>query len=299
LQYLHYGEQFLGISLGKQTFNRIWEPVSNVSNPPWYYLLEIAKYTLPWLIFLPKGIRLAWKNHRLSWGKLALVWSGVYLLAISLMMTKLPWYIIPIYPGLSLLIGASLAAAWRKEKYPQSWQLSLSLIAMICWVASAYYGFSGLISVEQDIDLGLVLGVLAISLTIATLLIWLSCRHFIPVIIIGFYLALLLLFNSSHWLWELAEAFPVQPIASIIKQHTPDRAIIYTSYPSLRPALEFYSDRVILPTSEQELKQHWQESKPVYLLVDQDVIARLNLNPYRTLGEDLNDVTWQLITQAN
>jgi 4-amino-4-deoxy-L-arabinose transferase-like glycosyltransferase len=298
LQYLHYGEKFLGISLGKQTFNRIWEPVSDISSPPWYYLLEIAKYTLPWLIFLPRGIKLAWKNHRLSWGKLTLLWTGIYLLAISLMMTKLPWYVIPIYPGLSLFIGASLAVAWHKEQYPQSWQLSLSLVAMICWIASAYYGFNGLISAEQDIDLGLVLAVLAVSLTIATLLIWLSCRYFIPVIIIGFYLALLLLFNSSHWLWELAEAFPVQPIAGIIKQHTPYRETIYTSYPSLRPALEFYSDRVILPTSDQEIKQHWQQSKAVYLLVDQNAIARLNLNPHTTLGEDLNDVTWQLITQA-
>jgi 4-amino-4-deoxy-L-arabinose transferase-like glycosyltransferase len=297
LQYLHYGEQFLGISLGKQTFNRIWEPVSNISSPPWYYLLEIAKYTLPWLIFLPKGVKLAFKNHHQTWGKLALVWNGIYLLAISLMMTKLPWYIIPIYPALSLLIGASLAVAWRKEKYSQSWQLSLSLIAMICWVASAYYGFSGLISVEQDINLGLVLGVLAVSLTIATLFIWLSCRYFIPVIIIGFYLALLLLFNSSHWLWELAETFPVQPIAGIIKQHTPSRQIIYTSYPSLRPALEFYSDRVILPVSDPELKQHWEESKPVYLLVDQDAIARLNLDSYLTLGNNSNNVTWQLITR--
>jgi hypothetical protein len=213
-------------------------------------------------------------------------------------MTKLPWYVIPIYPGLSLLIGASLAVAWCKEQYPQSWQLSLSLVAMICWIASVYYGFNGLISAEQDIDLGLVLAVLAVSLTIATLLIWLSCRYFIPVIIIGFYLALLLLFNSSHWLWELAEAFPVQPIAGIIKQHTPYRETIYTSYPSLRPALEFYSDRIILPTSDPEIRQYWQQNEPVYLLVDRDAIARLNLNPHTTLGDDLNDVTWQLITQA-
>ncbi|MEY4520643.1 MAG: hypothetical protein RLZZ499_3243, partial [Cyanobacteriota bacterium] len=90
LQYFHYGAQFLGISLGEQTFKRIWSPVSTISGPPWYYLLEIAKYSFPWLIFLPHGVKLAWANRHLSWGKLTLVWTGVYLLAISLMKTKLP-----------------------------------------------------------------------------------------------------------------------------------------------------------------------------------------------------------------
>ncbi len=299
LQYLHYGSEFLGISLGKQTFNRIWEPVSHVSSPPWYYLLEIAKYSLPWLIFLPRGVRLAIKDRGSSWSKLTLVWSGVYLLAISLMVTKLPWYVIPIYPGLSLLIGVSLALAWQKARYPYSWKIWLSLITVICWVASAYYGWGSVTSVSSKLDLALILVVVAVSLTIATILLWLSSRYFIPVIIIGFYLALLLLFNSSHWLWELNEAFAVKPVAAMIKQYTPLNQTIYTNYPYFRPALEFYSDRVVLPASDEELKQYWQQTQPVYLLVEPDAIDQLNLKPYQTLGNDVDDVLWQLITQAN
>jgi 4-amino-4-deoxy-L-arabinose transferase-like glycosyltransferase len=121
LQYFHYGAQFLGISLGEQTFKRIWAPVSTISGPPWYYLLEIAKYSLPWLIFLPHGVKLAWVNRNFSWGKLTLVWTGIYLLAISLMKTKLPWYVIPLYPGLSLLIGVSLSTRNKRltfGRYP-------------------------------------------------------------------------------------------------------------------------------------------------------------------------------------
>ncbi|WP_019508093.1 glycosyltransferase family 39 protein [Pleurocapsa sp. PCC 7319] len=298
LQYSRYGEEFLGISLGKQTFSRIWEPVSHVSGPPWYYLLEIAKYSLPWLIFLPRGVRLAFKNSRYSWGKLTLVWSGVYLLAISLMVTKLPWYVIPIYPGLSLLIGASLAAAWKKGKYPYTWKIYLSLITVICWVASVYFGVVSQTS-TSEIDLALILVVVAVSFTWATVLLWRASSYFIPVIVGGFYLALLLLFNSSHWLWELNEAFPVKPVAAIIKQYAPPNQTIHTTYPYFRPSLEFYSDRRLIPTTDEQIKQYWQQNQPVYLLLEPDAISKLNLQSYRTLGNVADDVGWLLITQAN
>ena len=303
LQYVHYGEEFLGISLGKQTFSRIWEPVSHVSGPPWYYLLEIAKYSLPWLIFLPRGVspafqRLALKNSRSSWGKLTLVWSGIYLVAISVMVTKLPWYVIPIYPSLSLLIGASLASAWKKGKYPDSWKISLSLITVICWIASVYFSAVSKTS-ASELDLAIILLVVAVSFTWATVLLWRASHYFIPVIIAGFYLALLLLFNSRHWLWELNEAFPVKPVAAVIKQYTPSNQAIYTTYPYFRPSLEFYSDRLLIPTTDEQIKQYWQQNQPVYLLVEPGAISKLNLQSHRTLGKVADDVGWLLITQAN
>ncbi len=293
LQYLKYGEQFLGISLGTQTFNRIWEPVSSNSSPIWYYLAEIAKYSLPWLIFLPYGVKLAFTHRHLSWGKLTLVWTGIYLLAISLMATKLPWYVIPVYPGLSLLIGASLSKAWSKNQAPYFWKISFSLLGIICWIGSAYYG---LVNVVAETELALILVVLAISLTLTSVVLWLQSRYFIPVIITGFYLTLLLLFNSSHWLWELNEAFPVKPVAEVLKRQVPTHQKIYSAYSSLRPSLEFYSDRVIVPSSDEQLRQYWQNEKPVYFLVDQDAINRLDLAPYEKLGRKQQQ--WQLITQA-
>ncbi len=291
LQYLHYGQEFLGISLGKQTFNRIWQPVSNVSSPPWYYLLEIAKYSLPWLIFLPYGIKLAWKNRSHTWSKLALVWSGVYLLAISLMVTKLPWYVMPIYPGLSLLIGKSLATAWQKKQYLFSWKISLSILTTICGLATLYLSINGYLKS----DLIIILGIVIVSLAIASMLLWLNSDRAIPILIAGFYLGLLLLFNSNHWLWELNEAFPTPEIAAQIQQYTPPQKIVYTAYPYFRPALNFYSDRQIVPADDTKLMQTWQQNQPAYLLLDRDAIDRLDLGSYITLSKKIEGVPWQLI----
>lgn len=298
LQYLHYGNEFLGISLGKQTFNRIWEPVSYVASPPWYYVLEIAKYTLPWLIFLPRGIKLATKNSHLTWGKLTLTWGGVYLLAISLMATKLPWYVIPIYPALAILVGHSLAVAWQRQSQNSTWKVSLSFVAIICWIGGSWYGLMYLTS-GSDLSLVIILLLVAVTFTVAALLMWLGSRYFNVVLIAGFYLALLLLFNSDDWLWELNEAFPVRPIAQIIKEYTPPQQPVFSSYPNYRPSLEFYSDRVVTPTSDPELQQHWQQKATVYLLVDNSTIERLGLRPHQRLGNYTNDVTWQLITQVH
>ena len=292
LQYLHYGVQFLGISLGTQTFNRIWSPISTVSAPPWYYLLEILKYTLPWLIFLPHGVKLAISNCHLSWGKLTLVWVGVYLLAISVMKTKLPWYVIPLYPALSLMIGSSLGKIWHKKQAAYFWQISLSLVALVCWLGSAYYG---VIDTTPEIDLAQILLIVAFSLTATSILLWRHNRYFILIMAGGFYLALLLLFNSHHWLWELNDTFPVKPVAAMLQEQIPPQQKIYTNYPHIRPSLEFYSDRVILPRSNQELQELWQ-SRSIYLLIDKDALSDLDLKSPAVIG---SSGTWQLLKKSS
>ena len=262
LQFIHYGRDFIAINLGIQTFNRVLTTVENNSSPPWYYLLEIAKYTMPWLIFLPGGIQLALRQRKQNWAKLALVWFGIYLIAISVMATKLPWYIIPIYPAFALLVGANLARIYDKFRVGLISKILLIIVTIISWGSAVYYGW---FDPSKDRDLFLILGSLALSITIANILIKLSNRYFISTIAIGLYIALLLLFNSPHWNWELGESYAVKPVAKMIRRVTPNKQIIYTSYPYYRPSLDFYSDRIIVPLSNQKL-----ENKPIYLLLSKD-----------------------------
>jgi len=291
LQYLRYGTEFLGISLGDQTFDRIWSPVSTVSAPPWYYALEIAKYSLPWLIFLPHGVKLAWHQRHLSQGKLTLLGSGVYLLAISLMTTKLPWYVIPIYPLLALLIGMSLDRIWHKQQISLFWQISVSMVALICCLGSGYY----LLAQPPQVDLAVIILTVGISFTLASVLLWQRQTQFILVLAAGFYLALLLLFNSDHWLWELNSDFAVKPVAAML-QKAPPGTNIYTNYPQIRPSLEFYSDRVVLPKSNDELQELWQAPFPSYILISTDSSQTLNLPDQQVLA---SSVSWQLITRRS
>ena len=299
LQYWHYGEQFLGVSLGEQTFNRIWQPVSG-SSPLWYYILETLKYTFPWLLFFPGGVAIALKTKGSTWAKLCLIWAGIYFFAISLMVTKLPWYIIPFYPVFSLLVGVNLAKIWQDWSKGQRARLQvkiscifLSLFALTIGLISIFYSY---LHLSSDRSLQLILIALAATFTIAALTLWWKSRYFIIVLFLGLYSSYLLFFHSRLWVWELSEAFPVKPVAATIKRHTPEREVIYTSYHAVRPSLEFYSDRVILPATDAELKKRWQEPNNVYFLLDSEAFSRLNLDRPQIVGDS---VTWLLSSDRN
>lgn len=276
-QWLHYGNLFTERAIVQQSLSRIWQGVENHSQPAWYYLLEIIKYSFPWLLFLPSSLNLLWQNRNLSYSKLILVWLSVYLLAISAMTTKLPWYVLPLYPAFALAVGVQLTEFWQISypiKYPRAITLSLALLAVIGWLGSLYFSSA---NPARDGEVQLILIVVAATMTLAAILTAQGDRQFILILFWGCYLALTLLMTSRHWVWELAEAYPVKPVAALIQQHSPADAQIYTSYPYNRPALNFYSDRQISPASQEQLQLYWQQQKNPYFLLDQPTLTSLNL----------------------
>ena len=288
LQIIYYGQDFININLGLQTFSRVLTTVEDHSHSPEFYIVEMAKYTMPWLIFLPGGIQIAFRQRKEIWAKLALVWFSIYLIAISVMATKLPWYIMPIYPAFALLVGANLARIHRKFSIGLISKTFLIIVTIIVWLGCIYY-----IWFDFDRDLLLILGILAILFTVTNILLKLGNYYFIMVIAIALYLALLLLFNSPHWNWELGETYAVKPVAEMIRRSTPEKQIIYTSYPYFRPSLDFYSDRIIIPISHQQLpKNITTANQSIYLLSPIDNFDSTYLNNSQVLATTKE---WQLV----
>lgn len=261
LQWHHYGSIFLEIGLGNQNFDRIWSSVENNHGPPWYYLLELLKYGWPWLIFLPQGFRLLWGDRALPPGKLLLVWLGGYLGAISLMGTKLPWYIFPLYPALALTVGLALHHTWQgcgglgSRPYtpiPVS-HLAIGGLTLVGGGAISALGYFSPWGGEPN---GLLMGacglVSAGCLTSAALARQ-SHAFFIPVVLWSWFLGLGLFISSDQWLWELAEDYPVEPVAALITAHAPPGAPVYTTHPIERPSLNFYCDRRVQSQDPQQL----------------------------------------------
>jgi 4-amino-4-deoxy-L-arabinose transferase-like glycosyltransferase len=54
-QWQHYGATFLQVHFQAQGLERISQSVEGHGNPPWYYLLELLKYTWPWLLYSGQG----------------------------------------------------------------------------------------------------------------------------------------------------------------------------------------------------------------------------------------------------
>ena len=236
-QGFYYGYEFWDAHLLQQSLNRTWETVEQNSGPPWYYLLELLKYSWPWLIFLPMGMKAVWSDRTLSWAKLVTIWGGSYFLLISAMGTKLPWYIMPLYPALALVIGSELYRLWQtlpgasiklapSRTYRGIITCFLGFIAIVGWAGALYLGsqhfggdLGGVSESATPLDWSLVrpLAVLGLTMTAALMLLWRGDRQFISILLWGFYLCLLLFVSSNHWNWELGEDYLVKPVATMIQ----------------------------------------------------------------------------------
>ncbi|KKI98605.1 ArnT family glycosyltransferase [Prochlorothrix hollandica] len=290
LQWQHYGQTFVEVALFNQNVDRIWETVENNDGPPWYYVVELLKYSWPWLLFLPWGLGRTWGDRHLSWAKLLLVWAGGYLATISVMGTKLPWYIFPLYPALALIIGVSLAHTWQSlggsggqpytpQPVPQPWLWGLGILAGGAVAGMVYFSPGG---GEPAPGLLLACGLISGSAGVSVVLARRGNGLFLPVLLWSWYLGLLLFVSSQHWVWELAEDYPVQPVAALVQQHTPPGAIVYTSHPHERPSLNFYSDRRVRSRPFEMLQNPPLANPgdpPVYWLVASPLLSQLSRPP--------------------
>jgi 4-amino-4-deoxy-L-arabinose transferase-like glycosyltransferase len=81
----------------------------------WYFIPIFAAGILPWLTVLAWTAPRIWSgpvadSNGFSWQRFALVWSAFIVVFFSVSSSKLPSYILPIFPALALVIGVQLAA---------------------------------------------------------------------------------------------------------------------------------------------------------------------------------------------
>ncbi|WP_193197076.1 ArnT family glycosyltransferase [Nostoc sp. MG11] len=292
-QLIHYGYTFVEDGIVNQSLNRIGTVIEKNPQPPWYYVIELLKWTWPWLVFLPQTVRLTWENRNLSWAKLVLVWSGVYLLAISFMSTKFAWYIFPIYPSLALGFGIQLTETENSpllSSYPRTWVAGLAILAVAASAGSMYFSWG----TAPKTDLQLIFAAIALTMTLAAILAERGDGQFLKILFWGSYLSLLLLMKSNYWVWELSKAYPVKPVAAMIVQANPAVKKIYTSFPYHRPSLDFYSDRTIIPASPGELKYYWHYSGQPYFLLNASTANNLQLESMKLIDQAEG---WKLVTK--
>lgn len=317
-QWLHYGQYFIDTNLVGQSFRRISEPVENHKGPPWYYLLEILESAWPWQLFWLQGLRLSWENRSFAGSKLILVWSGFYLLAISVMNTKLPWYVLPVYPAFGLAVGSYLAEVWEQMELPEDTVKQrtkdeaeepfdavsclphpaiLALLAVVAVGGCAYFGGwlrlgGSWAAIERDLQLMLMF--VALTMTITAVLLHRQDRQFILVLIWGTYVSLMVFVASDNWVWELAEDYPVKPIAEIVRTGTPAGQEVFTSHRLGRPSLNFYSERQVIVADAPTLQQKWQTLPQPYFLLEKPVLKHLGLQDAEVV-KTADD--WVLVTR--
>jgi 4-amino-4-deoxy-L-arabinose transferase-like glycosyltransferase len=109
-------------------FQRFFSTTHRREEPLWFFLPIMAVGFLPWMFAIPAAIGHAWRAERgarVQPLRLAILWSGFVVLFFSISGSKLPAYVLPVFPPLALVLGRYLAegpmrrlAAWTALGVP-------------------------------------------------------------------------------------------------------------------------------------------------------------------------------------
>ena len=278
-QFQKYGNTFFQVHFQSQTFDRFSQAIEGHPGPIWFYVLDILEYAFPWWLFLGGGLIWAWHCRTQIWSQFTLITGGFYFIIISVMQTKLPWYGLPVYPFLAIIVGAYLSEIWESKQLIYTrfrWGI-LVFASAIGILGCGYFAI-----VEKSFSLFIMCLVLAGSTWRAAYLVKHRDRLFIPTLFVGIYLVLFALMSSQSWAWEINNSFLVKPVAQLISRHASQGSIIYTSLASGRPSLNFYSDTRVLPAKIEDIPQKLAENK--FVLIDRESRAKLSQISYKILG---------------
>ena len=112
---------YLNYYLWAEHFGR-YTTASFDRSEPWYYFIGVALVGFfPWTLVLPWIIKNLWRR---SWDDKTVylvLWVSVPLLFFSASHSKLPHYILPIFPALSILAGATLVGLYEQSVSKLRW----------------------------------------------------------------------------------------------------------------------------------------------------------------------------------
>jgi 4-amino-4-deoxy-L-arabinose transferase-like glycosyltransferase len=137
LYYYLWDEHFGRFATGE--FNR---------GEPWYYFIIVCLVGfLPWTVLLPLAAKITWKT---AWTKklddttlYVILWAVLPFLFFSVSRSKLPHYILPIFPPLAMLMAAALVRQYQESSARLQFALSFTW-----WIQllAAMYLLSGWVS---------------------------------------------------------------------------------------------------------------------------------------------------------
>ena len=129
--------EFFDFFFIREHFGRFLTNEAHREGAWWYFIPILLAGILPWLTVFLWTARRVWTDapigrNGFSWQRFAVVWSAFIFVFFSVSGSKLPSYILPMFPALALTLG------WQLTVLPQSTlaRLTLPLVAIMGVIAS-------------------------------------------------------------------------------------------------------------------------------------------------------------------
>jgi len=282
---------------------RFLDPMENHSGPIYYYLAVLLLGFAPWSIFLGMAIWSAVRrpseaqetmdngqrttdNYRFLW-----CWITVYIVFFSLARTKLPNYILPIYPPVAILTAQFLDRWRRGVLQPPAWTIHLSLA---CLVVVGIMMAAGLLLASGVVEMPLLRGrrypgleawaVLGIMPVIGAGAAWWCVyrQHRNGLVIAVTVTAILFLgILGAGGSTALEKYKAPRTLAQALPAEQTEQEIRVATYRYFQPSLVFYCQREVKAfREEQQVLDFLRCELPVYLFVPAPVWEEMESRVY-------------------
>ncbi len=245
------------------------------TGPIYYFLPVLFGGIFPWSIFLPRAIIHAWKLKEL---RLMLIWSFIVFTFFSVSGSKLPPYILPLFPPAAILLGYFFHKKWetqanRKIEIPIYIAIFLvfGTIAFLCQVSP--------LSTHIQASSGNFAASVLKELMLFSL--WISLSSFIMACLFIFKK-----FTTYRWIFILLSSFSLavtlgilfnlsvidklntnKTLAMMISEHQ-EHADYVISYSTYTQTIPFYLKKGITVASykgELEMGSRYKEAKNIFI----------------------------------
>ncbi len=129
--------EFFDFFFIREHFARFASKVHRREGGWWYFLPILVLAMLPWIIHLPRALLSGWQDTQLRGAfqpqRFLVLWAVLIFMFFSASGSKLPSYIVPIFPALALLIAHTLTTASFKALLWNALLLAVGAAALIAY----------------------------------------------------------------------------------------------------------------------------------------------------------------------
>jgi 4-amino-4-deoxy-L-arabinose transferase-like glycosyltransferase len=295
----------------KHNQGRFLASMENHSGPVFYYLVVVIAGLAPWSVFLALTAWYSRRGPRTAEGeppssiRFLVCWIAVYFVFFTAARTKLPNYVLPLYPAVALLLARFLVHWQRGLVQPPAWLLQVSLGCMALMGAGVTLGLliaGGVLplsSVKGRSLPGLgawsgLGGVLVLGAVVGRLCLRRQARAGV----VGAVATSAVLFTGAAAVWGIGAVEGSKAPRRLVQALPADqtrREVRVAAYGYFQPSLVFYCQReVLLLDAEPQVLDFLRTPLPCYLFVAAEQWEALEpkvIGPHRILGRryDLYD----------
>ena len=265
VQYLKHGYEFINKFFFYHVVERAKEGIEGNVGGNYYYIEQIVNNFSPWYFFVLFAILYSIKHIIYDKKKedlLLISWISVVFGIFTIAGTKLPWYIMPVYPALAILIAKLIYDYIKKEK-----EYYVKILAFVPL-------FLTLDSLELFSGYSLFLSILIIS--IITILPYLLKNNNLLKIVQISLVFIIFLGSLNTTIAETSDVHmrTAKEITTFISELPEDSYVIYENYnlKALLPADYFYLSNLNATKLSIDEFKSINTTKTIFYLTDKDVI---------------------------